>query len=119
VVYNTSKANSGEGWQSWARNLTGSTKTHHAYAICLSGTGGSTTDVLESVDIPASSAGYAFPTCGSGSLVTGGGFAAQDDLLIYSNSGPYLDDEWRVYARNTYASDERILFAYAICLSLP
>jgi hypothetical protein len=118
-VYNSSKADSGEGWQSWAYNNSGSNKTHHAYAMCLSGTGGSTTDVLKSVDIPASSTGYGIPTCGSGSLVTGGGFAAQDDLLIYSTSGPYSDDEWRVYAKNTYASDDRLLFAYAICLTLP
>lgn len=118
-VYNSSKADSGEGWQSWAENLSVSTKTHHAYAICLTGSGGSTTDILEPVDIPPNSTGYAIPKCGIGSLVTGGGFAAQTDLIIYSTSGPYSGDEWRVYARNTHPSDERLLFAYAICLSLP
>jgi hypothetical protein len=119
-VYNSSKADSGEGWQSWAQNNSGSNKTHHAYAICLSGTGG-TADATDaaSVDVPAGDTGYAIPTCGSGSLVTGGGFAAQPDLLIYSNSGPYSDDEWRVYVSNTHASNDRTLFGYAICLSLP
>jgi len=118
-VYNSSKADSGEGWQSWAYNNSGSTKTHHAYAICLSGTGGTTARILKSASIPAGSTGYAIPTCGSGALVTGGGFAAQDDLAIYSSSGPYSDDEWRVYVKNTHASDDRTLFGYAICLSLP
>ncbi|MBN1977357.1 MAG: hypothetical protein JW918_08145 [Anaerolineae bacterium] len=118
-VYNSSKADSGEGWQSWVYNNSGSNKTHHAYAMCLSGTGGTTARILKSVDIASGSTGYAVPTCGGGSLVTGGGFAAQDDLLIYSSSGPYSDDEWRVYVKNTHASEERLLFGYAVCLSLP
>jgi len=118
-VYNSSKADSGEGWQAWAKNLSGSTKNLHAYAICLSGSGGTTARILQSTNIPPSSTGYAIPKCGSGSLVTGGGFAAQEDLLIYSNSGPYSDDEWRVYVKNTHSYDDRTLFGYAICLSLP
>jgi hypothetical protein len=118
-VYNSSKADSGEGWQSWASNKSGSNKTHHAYAMCLSGSGGTTTDILESASIAASSTGYSIPKCGSGELVTGGGFAAQTELLIYSNSGPYSEDEWRVYVRNTHGSDDRTVFGYAICLSLP
>jgi len=118
-VYNSSKADSGEGWQSWAKNLSSSTLTHHAYAICLSGIGGSTEPILESATIPAGATGYAIPTCDSGSLVSGGGFAVQDDLLVYSSSGPYSGDEWRVYVKNTNPSDDRLLFGYAICLSLP
>lgn len=117
-VYNSCKADSGEGWQSWADNLSGSTKTHHAYAICLSGTGGTTARIMQSASIPGNTTGYAVPTCGSGTLVTGGGFAAQDDLIIYSSSGPYSDDEWRVYVKNTSSSD-RTLYGYAICLSFP
>jgi hypothetical protein len=118
-VYNSSKADSGEGWQSWAQNNSASTKTHHAYAMCLSGTGGSTADILESVHVAPGTTGHAIPTCGGGSLVTGGGFAAQTELLIYSSSGPYSGDEWRVYVKNTHGSDDRLLFAYAICLTLP
>jgi len=118
-VYNSSKADSGEGWQSWAHNNSGSTKTHHAYVVCLSGSGGTTARILQSASISAGTTGYAVPTCGSGSLVTGGGFAAQDDLIIYSCSGPYSDDEWRVYVKNTHSSADRTLFGYAVCLSLP
>jgi ferredoxin len=118
-VYNSSKADSGEGWQSWADNLSGSTKNLHAYAICLSGSGGTTARILHSTQIPPSSTGYAIPKCGSGALVTGGGFAAQDDLIIYSSSGPYSGDEWQVYVKNTHSYDDRTLFGYAICLSLP
>ena len=118
-VYNSSKADIGEGWQSWAHNLSGSTKTHHAYVTCLSGSGGTTARILKSVVATPSSTAYAAPKCGSGSLVTGGGFAAQEDLLIYSTSGPYSGDEWRVYVKNTHPSESRTLFGYAICLSLP
>jgi hypothetical protein len=118
-VYNSSKADSGEGWQSWAYNLSGSTKTHHAYAICLSGSGGTTARILKSISVPPGVTAGARPKCGSGSLITGGGFAAQDDLIIYSSSGPYSGDEWRVYVKNTHSSDNRTLFGYAICLSLP
>ncbi len=118
-VYNSSKADSGEGWQSWADNLSGSTKNLHAYAICLSGSGGTTAQILHSTQIPPSSTGYAIPKCGSGALVTGGGFAAQDDLIIYSSSGPYSGDEWQVYVKNTHSYHDRTLFGYAICLSLP
>jgi hypothetical protein len=118
-VYNSSKADSGVGWQSWAENLTASNKTHHAYAICLSGSGGTTAKVLRSANIPPNSTGYAIPTCAPSTLVTAGGFAAQPDLFIYSNSGPYSNDEWRVYVRNTSLTQTRTLFGYAICLSLP
>jgi hypothetical protein len=118
-VYNTSKADSGEGWQSWAYNNSSSTKTHHAYGICLSGSGGTTSEILESVDIASNSSGYAVPECSSTSVVTGGGFAAQENLLIYSNSGPYSIHQWRVYVKNTHPSDDKKLFGYAICLTLP
>jgi hypothetical protein len=118
-VYNSSKSDSGEGWQSWAHNLSGSPKTHHAYATCLSGSGGTTARILQSTSAPPDGYAYAAPKCGSGSLVTGGGFAAQDNLIIYSNSGPYSGDEWRVYVKNTHSSSNRTLFGYAICLWLP
>lgn len=118
-VYNSSKSSSGEGWQSWAENLFGPTKTHHAYATCLSGSGGTTGWILKSTTVPPSSIAYAIPQCTSGSLVTAGGFAAQDDLIIYSTSGPYSGDEWRVYVMNTHPSASRVVFGYAICLSWP
>lgn len=118
-VYNSSRAYSGEGWQSWAQNLSGSTKTLHAYAMCLSGSGGMINEILESVSIPPNGTGYAFLTCPSGSLVTGGGFAAQDYMRIYISSGPHPGNEWHVHVRNTHSSDDKTLFAYAICLSLP
>jgi hypothetical protein len=118
-VYNSSKADSGEGWQTWAENMSGSTKTHHAYATCLMGSGGTTARILQSASIPAGETGYAIPKCGIGSLVTGGGFAAQTNLRIYSNSGPYSGDEWRVYVKNTHPSDDKTLFGYAVCLTLP
>jgi hypothetical protein len=61
-VYNSSKADSGQRWQSWAQNMSGSSKTHHAYAICLSGTGGSSTRILQSATIPPNTIGSAIAT---------------------------------------------------------
>jgi hypothetical protein len=119
-VYNSSKTDSGEGWQAWAHNVGSSDKTLQVYAVCLSGSGGTTSQIVKSTSIAAGTTGFAAPTCGSGSLVTGGGFSIPPLAFhVYSSSGPYSGDEWRVYARNNHASDTKKLHAYAICLSLP
>jgi hypothetical protein len=117
-VYNSSKADSGEGWQSWAQNNSSSNRVHRAFAVCLSGTGGSTAQIMQSVDVPAGYTRDVFPACGSGSLVTSGGFAAQEDLIVYNSSGPY-GNKWDVVVLNTHASEERLLYGYVVCLCLP
>ena len=50
-VYNSSPSDGGERWQSWAENMSGSSKTHHAYAVCLSGSEGEAESILESVTV--------------------------------------------------------------------
>jgi hypothetical protein len=69
--------------------------------------------VTGSATIGASSNGYAEVNCPSGSLAVGGGFAAQNGLLVY-NSTPKAGG-WRSYARNTTGSN-RQLTVYAVCL---
>jgi hypothetical protein len=117
-VYLSAKEDAGEGWQARATNRSGSTRTFHAYVLCLSGTGGATTQVRVSTPVAPFTWGNASPTCESPALVTGGGFAEQG-LIVYSSSGPY-GDEWRVYAFNlNYVGETRTLEGMAICLALP
>jgi hypothetical protein len=116
-VYNSSKSNN--GWQVYARNSSGSGQLLNAYAICLSGVSGLTEQIMQSTVISAGSTGNATATCGSNEIVTGGGFASQDDLVMY-NTSPYLTgtNQWRTYARNTGGSN-RTMYGYAVCLSFP
>ncbi|MFC2064628.1 hypothetical protein ACFLXB_05995, partial [Chloroflexota bacterium] len=116
-VYNSSK--DGNGWQVWAENHAGTSKQLNAYAICLSGTGATSSSVLISGSIPANSTKQVSSECPSGSFLTGGGFAANPDLLIYNVSmtlgSPHT---WRTFVRNSTGSD-LTLFNYAICLTYP
>jgi len=116
-VYNSSKK--GNGWQVYAENLSGSGQAMNAYAVCLSGLSAEAEQIMESTDITGGSTGYAVPTCGSGKIVTGGGFAAQEELVIY-NTSPYLNvgEQWRTYAKNI-GSGNRTMYGYAVCLSFP
>jgi len=110
-VYNSSQ--SGNGWQVWADNSSGSDKLINAYAICLSGMSGAVNQVLESVVVPGNSADAYTSECNSG-IVVGGGFAAQDALHIYNTSRDSTDERWFVAANNTGGVD-RTLFVYAMC----
>ena len=118
-VYNSTIADGSEGWQSWAHNTDDSTYTYHVYAICLTGSAGSMARVFKSAVAPPTETASAGPKCSLNSILTSGGFAAQDELLIYVNSGPYSDDEWQVDVKNTHLSKNRTIFGYAYCLSLP
>jgi hypothetical protein len=72
------------------------------------------TERVESAEtIGPSSNGFAEVNCPSGSLAVGGGFAAQNGLVVY-NSTPKVGG-WRTYARNTTGLN-RTLTAYAVCL---
>jgi len=116
-VYNTSK--DGNGWQTWAHNNSGSSKLLNVYAMCLSGTTATTSQVLTSGTIPANSYKGIEGACPSGQLVTGGGFAAQDSLVMYNTSMTSSDPAtWITYAKNTSGSD-RTIYNYTMCLSFP
>ncbi|MFH2102351.1 MAG: NBR1-Ig-like domain-containing protein [Chloroflexota bacterium] len=116
-VYNSTR--SGNGWQVYARNTSGAAKLVNVYAICLSGTTGTTAQVLQNVSISASSTGTTQAACPAGGLVTGGGFALQNDLIVYNSSMVSGDgNSWQAFARNTGGSS-RTMNVYAICLSFP
>lgn len=107
---------SGNGWQVYAKNNSASSKLLNAYAICLSNTGGSTSQVSEQVSAAAGGIGHAVAACPAGTVVTGGGYASKSDgsLLVYNSSRS--GNGWEVYAQNSSGSSQ-LLNAYAICLA--
>jgi hypothetical protein len=110
--YNSS--GTGNGWEAYAQNTSGSGQLLNAYAICLSNTAGTSQQVLAQASVPGSSAGNATAACPSGSFVTGGGFAGNNNLFVYNSS--ISGNGWQVYAQNNSGSSQT-LNAYAICLS--
>lgn len=113
-VYTQSKQ--GNGWQVYLSNKLASSQLVNAYAICLTGAGTGSTQVLKQVSIPAGSTGSATATCPSGTLLTGGGYASQTDsgTKVYTQSKE--GNGWEVYMNNTTGSPQ-LLNAYAICTS--
>ena len=117
TVYNSSK--SGNGWQVWAKNNTGSGQLLNAYAICLAGTSATASLVTAQSSISGSTTGGTEATCPSGSVLTGGGFAGSTDLQIYNTSMDSGDNQtWQTNAKNLSGSS-KLLNTYAICLTFP
>jgi len=115
-VYNSSI--SGNGWQVYVKNKGATDIGFNAYATCLSGTSGTTAQVLAQATITGNNTGSAEVACPSGSLVTGGGFALGNNLVIYNTSMSADVTKWNSYARNTAAGDQ-LINDYAVCLSFP
>jgi len=114
-VYNSMK--NGNGWETYAKNLSGSDQLLNAYAICLSGTTGGTADASIQITIAGNNADGASVACSSG-IVTGGGFALGNNLVIYNTSMGVDNTHWESYATNTAAGNQ-LMNIYAICLSFP
>jgi hypothetical protein len=115
-LYNSSKMDSGNGWQVWAQNNGASSHSVTVYALCLSGVNATTYDVFDSVNVPAGSTEGRYTNCGD-DLAVGGGFATQSNLYMY-NSSPRsaTTNEWIGYAKNNGGSDQTF-FNYAVCLT--
>ena len=106
---------SGNGWEVDAQNLSASVQPLNAYAECLSNSPGTTAQVVSQVTAAAGGTGHAVANCPSGSVVTGGGFAGNSNLLIYSNS---VTGNWLGGGCPQYNSaSSQLLNAYAVCLS--
>jgi hypothetical protein len=114
LVFNSSA--DGNGWGVYAQNNSGSGQLLNSYAICLSGTSGSTQQVVNQVTVAGSSSGQAVTACPSGAYLTGGGYAGNQNLFVYSNAA--TSTNWESAAQNTSGSGQ-LLNAYAICLTLP
>jgi hypothetical protein len=115
IVYNTSKTSN--GWQVYARNNGGSSKSLNVYAVCLSGVTATTSQVYEQGSVSAGGTQGVEAECPEGDLIVGGGFAAQNDFRMY-NSSPKspIDRNWISYAKNNSGSNG-IFNTYAVCLS--
>jgi len=113
-VYNSSR--SGNGWQVYAKNTTGSSIPLNAYAICVSGISASSNAQLVQVTVNNGTYNSASPECDSG-LRTGGGFAvpSNPNMFVY-NTSPDGSAEtiWRTYASNNTGSNQ-LMNSYAIC----
>jgi hypothetical protein len=109
-LYNTSP--DGNGWEAAATNNTGSSQLLNAYAICLNGTSATGQEVFHQVSVAAGAIGDATIACPSGSLVTGGGFAANAGEITYTSLKE--SNGWHVYTKNTSAS-AGLLNVYAQC----
>ena len=79
-AYTTSK--DGNGWRTYASNNSGSSQLLNSYAVCLSNSGGTTSQVFAQVTAPANSTGNAVVACPAGSVVTGGGYGS--NLNVHS-----------------------------------
>lgn len=113
IVYNTSANNN--GWEVYAQNTSTSSQLLNAYALCLSGASGATSqEVLNYGTAPASGIGNTVVSCPSSSVVTGGGYVGSSKPFVYNSSQE--GNGWQVYAQNT-ATSVQALNVYAICLS--
>lgn len=115
ALYNTSP--SGNGWSSFAWNTTGGSLLLNTYAICLTGVSGATSSlVVNQVTVPAGATGNSLATCPAGRIMTGGGFAGNDGLLLYTMSAS--GNGWQVYGQNNTAAPI-LMNAYAQCTLIP
>jgi hypothetical protein len=99
---------SGSSWGGYVWNHTGSALPFNFYAECLtySGSHSSFTGAAQANGHSTS------PACPSGSYVSGGGFAANQNSHVFTMSATSSGQAWDVY--DTPAS---LLNAYAMCLS--
>jgi hypothetical protein len=108
----------GNGWSVYAQNEGDQGRSLWAVAVCLSGTDATTSQVQASTTIGGGKLGSTDAQC-AGSLMTGGGFTANPDLITYANvpghNGP---DKWNTQALNPSGSDAT-LTGHAVCLSSP
>jgi hypothetical protein len=122
----TSSSKTGAAWNIGAYNDSPNNCMLYAYAVCLSGTGGKTSQSETLVEVSHfEGPKQAAVTCPQGTIMTGGGYHDHTgrEILVYINSGPWgtaPDAEWRVYAVNDVAiSSGPDLNVYAVCLAFP
>jgi hypothetical protein len=114
LVYNNSA--NGNGWEVYAQNTSSSNQLVNAYAICLSGTSGTSQEVVNQVSVAANGTGQSVKACPASTYLTGGGYAGSKNLFVYTESAS--GSSWQVYAHNT-SGGSQLLNSYAVCLTLP
>ena len=113
-IYNLTA--SGNGWGGYAANHTSAAAVVTFYAECLNSSGAHTTFTSPATtSVGAASTGGTQVSCPGGSLLSGGGFADDENALVY-NSSPNSSSTWEAYLLNQGASATG-LNVYAMCLS--
>ena len=116
-VYVYTQLMKSNGWQAFASNYTGSSKTLSVFAVCASNiAGASVQQVLQQGTISGNSNGNVVAECPFGSTVVGGGYASKSDQTLKVYNSTRKNNGWQVYATNSKGSGQT-LNAYAICLS--
>ena len=119
VVYNSSK--SGNGWTAYAKSISNSSQLFNAYAMCLSGTSGSSQQVVGMGSIPTGDIGQVTVACPAGSIVTGGGYATHPGVWVYNSSKDF--NGWSVAAKTLSSGGIEEAYqridVYAICTTFP
>lgn len=108
--------NSGNGWEALLSNATAFSRLVIAYAICLSGTSATTTQIRAQASVPANSVGSATANCPGGTVVTGGGFATQPFLSPKVYTQGKSGNGWEVFVYNPLSAAWEV-DAFAICAS--
>jgi hypothetical protein len=103
----------GNGWKVQGTNYGDQPVVLTAYAVCLADPSAQTAEVKAEKNIPAKGGGTVTVNCPKGSVITGGGYDAQDTDI--SESGP-AGDAWRIRAVNN-GNQFAPVSAYAVCLS--
>ena len=112
-IYHSSM--SGSGWQIYINNRGGETPSVNAYAVCLAGVPGTTSQVSQTQEpIPPNNTAQLVSTCPGNTLVTGGGFAVNLGATVFNTSRS--DNGWQNFARN-HTDTQKLLNTYAICYS--
>jgi hypothetical protein len=85
------------GWMIVAKNYGDSTNIIHAYAVCLHNSGGTITTEVSQVNVGSGSDHNLSVQCPTGSVVTGGGWTA-DDMYVYEST--QWGNGWSVHLNN-------------------
>ena len=116
-VYNSS-ISSGNGWEVYAWNLSSSTKSVLARAVCVSGLFGETYEVHQQGSAGAGSAATQMASCPSGSIATGGGFSGKHAESFFNRvmvvEGSEITDSLRVWTYNV-GSHSNLFSARVMC----
>jgi hypothetical protein len=108
----------GNGWQVYAKNNAGSSKTVSVYARCLKNTAGTIFQYFNTGSVNPGQKENVVQECPAGTVVTGGGFASNPsgNLQLYNSSMMDTGNGWQVWAQNHAASSYSVT-VYALCLS--
>jgi len=106
----------GNGWGGDAVNNTSAAEVVTFYAECLNSSGAHTAFTSPAVtSVSAGASGGTQVSCPGGSLLSGGGFADDENALVYTSS-PNNSSTWGADLKNQGASSTG-LNVYAMCLS--